>query len=100
MRRIPRLVIALVPLGLSPAVALSASASSTPPGYAWTNVKIEAKDLTVSASPTASPHPLTVESLAPAHGVEVHPYMTMGDTADVHSQRVESEKHSKTKAHQ
>jgi hypothetical protein len=90
MFRIPRLSIGFVALGLSLAVALSASASSTPVGFARTDVKIPAKDITVTASPAASLHPLTVESLAPAHAVEVHPYMAPMNTADTHSERVES----------
>jgi hypothetical protein len=84
--------IALVALGLSLAVALPVSAASTPPGFARTNVKIEGKDITVTARPAPSPQPLTVESLAPAHAVEVHPYMATEDTADTHSLRVESKK--------
>jgi uncharacterized membrane protein len=93
---------ALVPLGLSLPVALSASASSTPVGFVSTDVKIEAKDINDIAagasravSPDAlavSPHPLTVKSLAPAHAVEVHPYMTTGDTEDTHSLRVGSQR--------
>jgi hypothetical protein len=97
MPHIPRLVIALVTLGLSLAVALSASASSTPPGFARTDVKIQGNDITATASPATSPQPLTVESLAPAHAVEVHPYMATGDAEDTHSLRVESKRGSKLK---
>jgi hypothetical protein len=48
-----------------------------------TDVKIQATGKTVTASPAASLHPLTVES--PAQAVEVHPYMARLDTADTHS---------------
>jgi hypothetical protein len=50
-----------------------------------TDVKIRATGKTVTASPAASLHPLTVESAAPAQAVEVHPYMARLDTADTHS---------------
>jgi hypothetical protein len=93
MFRIPsRLVVSLVALGLSLAItpSASASASSTPTGFARTDVKIEAKDITVTASPAASPHLLTPRSLTPAHAVEVHPYVPTPDTEDTHSLRVES----------
>jgi hypothetical protein len=75
---------------LSLAVALSASASSTPAGFTRTDVKIEAKDITVPASPAASSHTLTRGSLAPEHEVEVHPYVPTPDTEDTHSLGVES----------
>jgi hypothetical protein len=75
MFRIPsRLVLVIgVALGLSLAVALWASATSTPAGFARTDVKIEAKDIEakdieakdseakdsrVKASPAASREPL------------------------------------------
>jgi hypothetical protein len=102
MFRIPsRLVLVIgVALGLSLAVALWASGTSTPAGFARTDVKIEAKDIEakdieakdtrVKASPAASPEPLTLRSLAPAHAVEVHPYVATPDTEDTHALRVES----------
>jgi hypothetical protein len=97
MFRIPsRLVLVIgVALGLSLAVALWASGTSTPAGFARTDVKIEAKDIEakdsrVKASPAASPEPLTLRSLAPAHAVEVHPYVATPDTEDMHALRVES----------
>jgi hypothetical protein len=96
MFRIPsRLVLVIgVALGLSLAVALWASGTSTPVGFARTDVKLEAKDKVTPASPhplkLTSPQPLTLRSLTSAHAVEVHPYVAMPDTEDTHSLRVES----------
>jgi hypothetical protein len=84
MFRIPRSFVGFIALGLVLAVVLPASADSTP-GAMRTDMKIQATGITVTASPAASLHPLTVESLAPAHAVEVHPYMAQLDTADTHS---------------
>ena len=89
MFRIPRSFAGFIALGLAPAVVLPASADSTP-GVMRIDVKIHAPSITATASPTASFHQLTVESLAPAHAVEVHPYMAPLDTADTHSERVQS----------
>jgi len=86
---IPRPSIGLVALGLALAVVLPASADTTP-GVMRTDVKIPATGITSTASPASSRHPLTVESLAPAHAVEVHPYKAPLDTADTHSERVQS----------
>lgn len=83
-----------VALGLSLIVALSASAASLQVGVARTDVKIEAKDIEttaeVTASPTASPYPLTLESLTSTHEIEVHPYVATPDTADTHTLWVKS----------
>ena len=89
MFRIPKSFAGFIALGLVQAVVLPASASSTP-GVIRTDVKIQATGITSTASPAASLHPLTVESLAPAHAVEVHPYMAPLDNADTHSERVQS----------
>jgi hypothetical protein len=84
------LVIGFVALGTSLAVALSASGASPPAGLVRTDVRIEAKDVRGTASPAASSHPLTLQSLAPAHAVEVHPFAATPDTEDTYSLRVES----------
>jgi hypothetical protein len=96
MFRIPSsLIIGFVAFGLSLAVALLTSAAaqsvrSRTDVKMRTDVKIEAKDINVTGSPAAGPHPLTVRSLASAHAVEVHPYVATPDTEDTHSLRVES----------
>jgi hypothetical protein len=90
MFRIPSsLVIGFVAFGLSLAIAPLALASS-PPGFARTDVKIEPKDIKVTASPAARPNPLTLRSLSSAHAVEVHPYVATPDTKDTHTLRVKS----------
>ena len=86
MSRIPnKVVIAVVASGLLLAVALGASVSSVPTGFARTDVKIEAKDTNVTTIPAA-----TLRSLAPAHAAEIHSYVETPDTEDTHSLRVES----------
>lgn len=96
MFRIPNsLSTGFATLGLSLAIALSASAAPPQVGFVRTDVKIEAKDIDKAtaegtASPIASPYPLTLESLTSAHEVEIHPHVTTPDTADTHTLRVES----------
>ena len=89
MFSIPGSFVGFIALGSALAVVLPASADSTP-GVMRTDVKIPATGITSTASPASSRHPLTVESLAPAHAVEVHPYKAPLDTADTHSERVQS----------
>lgn len=92
----------LTPESLAPAQAIDVHPFAATPdtadthslrveSTARTDVRIEAKDVTGTASPAAaSSHPLTPESLAPAHAVEVHPFVATPDTEDTYSLQVES----------
>jgi hypothetical protein len=73
-------------LGLSIAAAVSALAAPPP----RTDVKIEAKDIKIKASPPVRLSPQMLERLSAAHAADIHPYVETPDTKTRRTLRVES----------
>jgi len=90
MFRIPsNLDVGFVAFGLSFALMPLALADSAP-GSVRTDVKIEAKDFKGTATPAATPNPLTLRSLSATHAADVHLYVAKPDTKATHTLRIQS----------
>jgi len=86
MLRIPgSLAMCLVAAAVCLAAVPMAAAESSAPAPERTDVKIQTENQI-----EAPPPRLTLRSLAPAHAVEIQPYVAIPDTADTHTMRVES----------
>jgi hypothetical protein len=95
--RVNRLAACSVALGVALAATLPASGASPPAMPKRTDVKIETKGRSPAAAGAAArvgvgSLPLTHGSLAPAHGVEIRPYVAIPNTNDTRTLQVWSRK--------